>query len=607
VYLQESLLLNPSDVAGTTTVSAFVGMASKGPVNTPYLIESWSDYYTVFGGFDIIPPPPTYVAPPVTDVSNATIAGATDYPFDDLAALAADDEVGDGNYTGEPFQPNQHVLLDDASKAYYDPGTSTWKNGTFPVPTITVPTSNALSYLPFAIYSFFQNGGRFAWVVRSVGDDAGDRSEVDVKDTATTPKTSFTLTALSAGEWGNDIGFRLTLNQSNPKTFSLETFQKMADASWASLERFNNLSVKGQIAGTRRVDSVINDPVGGSKVVRLVDLDLAAEDVAEIDDITALEDGTDPIWPSAANLKSSCQYLSQIEGPMLVNIVGYLDDERFTQNPGDQEGEATSHFVSSTFIPSSFSDREDVISINDNADAKVPGSSSYAGTLRSDLSGDTSSYTAAYAPWILIPHPTQIGAVLPIPPAGAVMGMIARIDTTIGVHRAPAGIIATLSNAVGVQAKFTDSELGDLNQSNVNVIRSMIGSGICVMGARTRKGYGPDHYLSARRTLINLKESMRRSTQYAVFENNDERLWSSLRITAENILRPMWEQGGLRGSSPSQAYYVRCDASLNTINVIASGEVRMEIGVALEYPAEFVIIRITQITSSTFNNEVQSV
>ena len=80
-----------------------------------------------------------------------------------------------------------------------------------------------------------------------------------------------------------------------------------------------------------------------------------------------------------------------------------------------------------------------------------------------------------------------------------------------------------------------------------------------------------------------------------------------MRITADNILRPLWERGGLRGSSPNQAYYIRCDSSLNTINVIASGEVRMEIGVALEYPAEFVIIKITQITSTQFTNEVQAI
>jgi phage tail sheath protein FI len=184
------------------------------------------------------------------------------------------------------------------------------------------------------------------------------------------------------------------------------------------------------------------------------------------------------------------------------------------------------------------------------------------------------------------------------------MGMMARIDATIGVFRAPAGVIAGLGNAVGAATKFTDTELGDLNNKNINVIRSVVGAGICVMGARTRKSYGADKYVSARRTLIAIKESLRRSTQWAVFENNDTRLWSGLRMTADRILRPMWEAGGLAGVSQGDAYYIRCDATLNTPQVIQSGEVRMEVGVALEYPAEFVVIRITQFDRGSSTAEV---
>jgi hypothetical protein len=184
------------------------------------------------------------------------------------------------------------------------------------------------------------------------------------------------------------------------------------------------------------------------------------------------------------------------------------------------------------------------------------------------------------------------------------MGMMARIDATVGVFRAPAGTIAGLANAVGVQTKFTDTQLGDLNSKNINLARSVVGAGICVMGARTRKTFGADRYISARRLLISIKESLRRSTQWAVFENNDQRLWSGLRLTADRILRPMWENGGLAGASQAEAYFIRCDATLNTPSVIQSGEVRMEIGVALEYPAEFVVIRITQFDRGTFTSEV---
>jgi phage tail sheath protein FI len=174
------------------------------------------------------------------------------------------------------------------------------------------------------------------------------------------------------------------------------------------------------------------------------------------------------------------------------------------------------------------------------------------------------------------------------------MGVIARNDATAGIFRAPAGIDAVVVNAVGVDTKFTDSDLGTLNAKGVNIIRPVTGRGICVMGARTRKRYAVDKYISARRTLIYLRDTLRAATEFALFENNDERLWDRMETTAERILRPVWNGGGLRGSSPGEAYYIVCDASINTPAVIASGEVRMEVGVALEYPAEFVVIRLTQ-------------
>ena len=156
-----------------------------------------------------------------------------------------------------------------------------------------------------------------------------------------------------------------------------------------------------------------------------------------------------------------------------------------------------------------------------------------------------------------------------------------------------------------MDTKYTDSELGDLNSANINVIRPVQGVGVAIMGARTRKIYGADRYISARRTLIYIKESIRRSTQFALFENNDQRLWSQLIMTAERLLRPLWEAGGLRGANATEAYYIKCDDTINTPSVIASGEVRMELGVALEYPAEFIVVRVTQYESGGFAAEVQ--
>jgi hypothetical protein len=321
-----------------------------------------------------------------------------------------------------------------------------------------------------------------------------------------------------------------------------------------------------------------------------------------------LEDGVDPGLPTATDLQNATQLVAKVEGPIALNIAGYMKDATKVDT-----SEATGPFgwVGTSILPSSsFSDRQDIFFVNDNAPPRLPGqpSSSYKALIQqSDKLGVTGadSYVASYGPWIIVPNPQRVGTTISIPPGGGVMGVMARIDATVGVFRAPAGVIAGITNAVGVQTKFTDTELGDLNYSHINVIRSVVGAGIAVMGARTRKTYGADKYVSPRRTLIYIKEVLKRSTQFAVFENNDQRLWAALRMSADRILRPLWEAGGLRGNNPSEAYYVRCDETINTPSVISSGEVRMEVGVALEYPAEFIIIRVTQFDRSSFTSEIQ--
>jgi uncharacterized protein len=611
VYLEESLLVNPSDIASTTTVGCFVGVAQKGQLNEPVLIESWSDYVTLFGGFDPI-------QPPSTDPNDRTLAALGGQTFANLAALKADPTLGDGHYAGVAFNAGDFVTLQDASKAHVT-GTgaaSVWTVGpTSGTPDPLVVPPMVLSYLPYAVYSFFQNGGRFCYVIRSAPTAAGQAGiasyiSVNGKITGVENLTSFTIAARSVGTWGNDLKYGLVTQGTvdlgggkNEDVFALQVLMKNSDGDYETVETFSGLSVTGNPSGSRRVDSAINDLYAGSRYIRITNLNTLQPQPAATTNEVALTNGVDPGIPDAAALRNSALKIGKVEGPVNLNIAGYINDVTKLDT-----SQVQSAWVSTTLPGSSFPDREDIIVVNDSAPPRLPNqdSSAYATTIQSTLGvnlGD--SYSASYGPWVIIPDPRRVGTTLICPPGGAVIGMMARIDATVGVFRAPAGVIAGLSNAVGVQTRFTDSELGDLNSKNINIVRSVVGAGICVMGARTRKTYGADRYISARRTLISIKESLRQSTQWAVFENNDQRLWSGLRLTADRILRPMWEAGGLAGSSQGDAYFIRCDSTLNTPAVIQSGEVRMEVGVALEYPAEFVVIRITQFDrGSGFANEV---
>jgi hypothetical protein len=418
------------------------------------------------------------------------------------------------------------------------------------------------------------------------------------------------LQARSPGTWGDSIKYNLatqsTVDPTGPApadVFVLQVLMRNSAGVDEVVETFPGLSIIGDIAGTRRVDSVVNDPSTGSQYVWVMDLNEAQPQPTPTTNAVSLAGGVDPGLPDSATMVASAQAVTKLEGPITLNICGYLNDASKLDSV-----DAASAWVSGTVSSTSFTDRQDIFIVNDSAPPRAPGatSSAYKSTIQSSLGVNTGdSYSAAYTPWIIIPHPARVGTTMQIPPGGAVIGMMTRIDAVVGVFRAPAGVIAGLSNAVGVQTKFTDTELGDLNASNINVIRSVVGSGICVMGGRTRKTYGVDKYVSARRTLIYIKEVLRRSTQFAVFENNDQRLWSALRMAGDRILRPLWEAGGLRGANANEAYYIRCDDTINTPAVIQGGEVRMEVGVALEYPAEFVIIRVTQFDQGTFTTEVQ--
>ena len=168
------------------------------------------------------------------------------------------------------------------------------------------------------------------------------------------------------------------------------------------------------------------------------------------------------------------------------------------------------------------------------------------------------------------------------------------------------GIIAGVANAVGVQTKFTDTELGDLNCRNINVIRPVIGSGICVMGARTRKGYGPDRYISARRVLIDLKEQLRRSTQYA--DLREQRRAPVVLAADHRRQHPAPDVGaGWPARSLRPTRRTSSSATPPSTRPPSSPPARCGWRSVWRWsiPAEFVVIRITQITTSQFPNEVQ--
>lgn len=208
------------------------------------------------------------------------------------------------------------------------------------------------------------------------------------------------------------------------------------------------------------------------------------------------------------------------------------------------------------------------------------------------------SYGAIYYPWLLVNDDVGAGKNPQryVPPSGFVAGLFARIDASRGVWKAPAGTEAGIVGALGLEYSVTDAEQDLLNPLGVNCIRRFPAAGIVVWGARTLATQSDPEwrYVPVRRYAIYLRQSIYRGTQWAVFEPNDAGLWSSLRANIEDFMMGEFRKGALAGTTPRQAFDVKCDADLNPPSEVNAGRVNMEVKFAPLKPAEFVIIRISQ-------------
>jgi uncharacterized protein len=207
-----------------------------------------------------------------------------------------------------------------------------------------------------------------------------------------------------------------------------------------------------------------------------------------------------------------------------------------------------------------------------------------------------SKYAAYYAPWLRALN-LSTGRIESFPPSAYAMGIYARSDNTIGVHKAPANEV--VRNVVDVALPFTAAEQDVLNPVGINLIRDLTPRGIRVWGARTISSDQEWKYVNFRRLFIYLEHSIDLGTQWVVFEPNSESLWQRVVETITPFLIGVWKSGALMGTTPEDAFFVTCDRTTMTQDDIDNGRLVCEIGVAPVAPAEFVIFRIGQFTATT--------
>ena len=431
--------------------------------------------------------------------------------------------------------------------------------------------TNADNSLPLALYMFFANGGSKAYVCRTVGTGSVQATRI-FTDRAGTPLSTLNIKANNAGTWGNNIN--ISVEDSLITGYFTLTVYYGGNTDAYIVERFTDITMVSTDA--RYAISVIN---AQSQYVIATDLNSASAGSTKNPSVVsnqALATGANGATPNTANYTSSFATFDVIKQSLVLNVPG--------QTVAAVVNAAISYAVG----------RTDVFVVVDGVNDTV------ANQLTLAASYTPTSYAAVYYPQITIADPTlgvggATGATKTLGAGAAVTGLIMATDAARGVFKAPAGLNARLGGAVSVST-LTNTELDSLNSASaaVNAIKYVPGTGIVVMGSRTLKSGYVDKYVPVRRTLIYLTKSLKDLTEYAVFEPNDEALWRRLSATCNGFLTQFWAQGGLRGTTPSQAFFVKVDETNNPQASIDNGEVHIEVGVALQRPAEFVIIKIGQ-------------
>ena len=183
-------------------------------------------------------------------------------------------------------------------------------------------------------------------------------------------------------------------------------------------------------------------------------------------------------------------------------------------------------------------------------------------------------------------------------PSSAMAGVFARVDLERGVWKAPVHVNLHLVKDLSVMV--TDEQLGNLNidattGKSINVIRKLAGKGVIVWGARTLAGNDNEwRYVSVRRLSIFIEKSVKKATEFVVFEPNDANTWLRTKTMIENFLITLWRDGALAGASPEDAFFVKVGLgeTMTTLDIL-EGRLNIEIGLTADKPAEFIILKIS--------------
>lgn len=439
--------------------------------------------------------------------------------------------------------------------------------------------------------------------------------------TNTSGTASMTVSALNPGAFGNTIYINVTPTSGTATTlFNLQVYQGGTSPSFL-VESWNGVSLNPSAA--RYAPALVNSSSTGSSYIRLSNYPTAASYVQGTSDPYTT---TAPIALNTVPGTSQPAVVSSIAGadgttPMnLFNVLSgtsvpsvawnqgtlaTLNDQMLNLNLPDASAGGTVNFTLVNEIIAWAQSVGQVFLIIDGPYGGGNLSSSGVAALYTSMTQggggsivNSTQVAAIYGPWLSVADPSSSanGATRWLPPGGAILGVWCQNDIKKSVAKAPAGITATVV-ASQLEAYFSPSDLSNLESAQINPIRLISGSGFCIFGVLTTAAAYPARYINISRALMKIAHDVVYLTNFAIFENNTPVLWNDIATVLTNYLIQEMQAGLLAGTTPSTAFQVVCDSTVNTPATIQAGIVNASVAVALASPAEFVVINLSQMQS----------
>jgi hypothetical protein len=485
------------------------------------------------------------------------------------------------------------------------------------------------SFLTYAVHAFFQNGGQHLYIVRIYPGPSGTVISgpsslfPGIAGTAIgSGGSGFNVLAANEGAWGNNIWVQIVPSSDGD---AVNNFKLLVMYGLTQKEAQGNVVESYDSLTFQNSPSLLPGATSpGSYAVTAINS--RSEYIAITNDFTAspapmatpvnLAGGSDATLPVAADFigapavdnthtGTGLYALDKITDVNIIAIPGqgdpftvnsgmeYCKNERPLQDCffiGDVGSVADGSGVTQVPLARMNSTAPSVVTI---ADARNYATTGFNGTVLDKSAGD---YGAIYFPWVYAPDPIGSGRnpTILLPLSGFVAGIYARTDGSRGVFKAPAGTEAGLAGVLAPYREISDTEQDSLNPVMVNAIRTVPNSGLVVWGARTIGSDASWRYVPVRRIAIFLRVSIYYGIQWAVFEPNDEPLWAELRLNIRAFMLTQFRAGAFQGSTPNDAFFVKCDSGTTTQQDIDNGVVNILVGFAPLKPAEFVVLQLSQ-------------